>query len=71
MKKLSIFIGISIFSAMLFANNVADTRISFYTEGPDRYSDGTVVLDGESYALVWSKDGQFDGFTASGRSVDA
>lgn len=71
MKKLSIFIGISVFSAILLANNVADTRISFYTEGPDRYSDGTVVLDGESYALVWSKDGQFDGFTASGRSVDA
>jgi len=70
-EKISIFISISIFSAMLFANNIADTRISFHTEGPDRYSDGTVVLDGESYALVWSKDGQFDGFTASGGCVDA
>jgi hypothetical protein len=28
------------------------------------------VLDGECYALVWSKDGDFDGFDANGDCVD-
>ena len=33
-----------------------DARISFSTKGPDTYADGTTVLDGECYALCWSKD---------------
>ena len=44
-----------------------DTLIAFSTKGPDRYADGTTVLDGECYALVWSIDGNFDGFSADGR----
>ena len=50
-----------------------DALITFSTNGaePDRYADGEVVLDGECYALVWSKDGVFDGLQADGTPVDA
>ena len=47
-----------------------DTMICFSTKGPDRYADGTTVKDGERYALVWSADGDFDGFKADGTLVD-
>ncbi len=50
--------------------DVRDVCIDFSTQGPDRYSDGSVVLDGECYALVWSADGNFEGFTAAGECVD-
>ncbi len=53
-----------------FANSVDDARISFSTVGPDRYADGSTVLDGECYALVWSNDGNFDGFAADGECID-
>ena len=50
-----------------------DALITFSTNGaePDRYADGQVVLDGECYALVWSKDGAFDGINADGTLVDS
>jgi len=50
-----------------------DALITFSTNGsePDRYADGQVVLDGECYALVWSKDGFFDGINADGTLVDS
>ena len=42
-----------------------DTVLVFSTQGPDTYGDGTRVLDGERYALVWVKDGTaFAGLTA-------
>lgn len=44
--------------------------VSFYSNGPDKYADGTTVLDGEWYALVWSKDGTFEGFTPQCGPVD-
>jgi hypothetical protein len=70
-KKYFVPFFVSCFGVMgLFGADLADLRISFSTTGPDRYSDGTVVLDGECYALVWSKNGNFDGFTASGAPVD-
>ena len=49
-----------------------DTLITFSTNGsePDRYADGEVVMDGECYALVWSKDGVFEGFQADGAPID-
>ena len=31
-----------------------DALITFSTKGPDVYADGSAVLDGECYALVWS-----------------
>lgn len=48
-----------------------DTLVSFSTKGPDTYADGTTALDGESYALVWVKDGAtFAGFLADGTVAD-
>lgn len=35
----------------------------------DTYADGTTVLDGERYALVWSKDGVFEGIDAAGEPI--
>ncbi len=52
------------------ASGTDDALVAFSTKGPDRYADGSVVLDGEAYALVWSKDGVFDGFTADGKPSD-
>jgi len=42
------------------------------TEGPDRYADGSAVLDGECYALVWrqSATAPFAGFNVDGTLVD-
>jgi len=49
-----------------------DKLLSFSTPGPDKYADGTVVKDGECYALVWTKKGvTFAGFTADGKAVGA
>ena len=31
--------------------------VTFSTPGPDKYADGNLVLDGECYALVYTKDG--------------
>ena len=45
--------------------------IGFSTKGPDRYADGTIVLDGEVYALVWTRSGTaFAGFNVDGTPVD-
>ena len=49
-----------------------DTLISFSTAGTDRYGDGTPVLDGECYALVWTANGAaFGGFAADGSLLSA
>lgn len=45
--------------------------VGFSTKGPDRYADGTTVLDGEVYALVWTRNGTtFAGFNVDGTPVD-
>lgn len=67
-KTLSIVFSVLVFS--LYANSVEDAAIVFSTVGPDKYADGTTVLDGESYALVWTKDGAFEGFSADGKVLD-
>ncbi len=53
------------------ANSIEDSVIVFSTKGPDTYADGSGVLDGECYALVWTADGVFEGFSADGRLLDA
>ena len=40
-------------SAVVFAG-ANDLLIMFYTPGPDKYADGSVVLDGERYSLVYT-----------------
>lgn len=52
MKK-TIAVFAAILSAAVFAG-ANDLLIMFSTPGPDKYADGTTVLDGESYALVWT-----------------
>jgi len=57
MKKVLVSAFAAAMSAAAFAgmNNVT---IMFSTPGPDTYSDGTPVLDGERYALVWTPGGE-------------
>ncbi len=69
MKKIAAYITIMI--AAFACANVDDSVVSFSTRGPDRYADGTTVMDGECYALVWSKDGVFEGLSANGEPVDS
>ena len=69
MKKLVTMIGVA---GLAFAATAAidDALLSFSTVGPDKYSDGTTVLDGECYALVWTKNGAtFGGIAADGTAV--
>ena len=50
--------------------SIADRVVRFSSLGPDRYADGSVVVDGECYALVWSPAGkEFSGFNADGTPV--
>ena len=69
MRTIAIILSLG-FIGIAFANGVDDARLSFSTKGPDRYADGSVVMDGECYALTWSKDGNFDGFDANGECID-
>ena len=49
---------------------IEDKVIKFSASGIDRYADGSVVVDGECYALVWSPKGSvFAGFNADGTVV--
>lgn len=70
MKK-SLFVALTLVSAFAFGE-VDDTVITFSTPGPDKYADGSTVLDGECYALVWTKDGAtFGGLTADCKPVSS
>ena len=61
----------ALFAVAAFADGVDDALVTFSTQGLDKYADGTVVQDGENYALVWvAKDAEFGGFTAEGKLVD-
>ena len=64
--------------ALVFAVLVAGTLlagmnnvvIQFSTIGPDKYADGTTVINGESYALVWTPTGsEFQGIGSNGEAV--
>ena len=44
---------IVLLSSFAYAGGLGDYLVRFSTHGPDRYSDGTLVGDGECYALVW------------------
>lgn len=65
------FLAVLVASAA-FAGSAAidDQLVVFSTKGPDLYRDGTTVLDGECYALCWSKDGVFEGVAANGTAAD-
>lgn len=68
MKKLLIAASALVSAFALTAEDYA--TISFETVGPDTYADGSNVLEGECYALVWTTDGKFDGFKVDGTCID-
>ena len=53
MKKTISLIAAAAFAGAAFAA-ANDALITFSTAGTDKYADGTAVLDGECYALVWT-----------------
>lgn len=68
MKKL--VSAICVLAAAVAFAGVKNTMISFSTLGPDKYADGTTVLDGECYALVYTPNGsQFAGILADGTAA--
>ena len=69
-KKIASLIGL-LMCCVAFAG-MEDKVLRFSTPGPDRYADGSIVQDGECYALVWSPAGQaFSGFNADGTPVSS
>ena len=72
MKKLSILVAAAAMSASVFADvTPTPSRVMFSSEGPDKYADGTTVLDGEVYALVWTPNAAFGGLNADGTPIVA
>ena len=70
MKKIASLICL-LLTAVAFSG-IDDKVLRFSTPGPDRYADGSRVLDGECYALVWSPKGTaFSGFNADGTAVSS
>ena len=70
MKKFASLICL-LMTAVAFSG-IDDKVLRFSTPGPDRYADGSRVVDGECYALVWSPKGTvFSGFNADGTAVSA
>ena len=71
MKKTLIAGFAGLLAASVFAGSVKDNVVvTFYTQGPDTYADGTPVVDGEYYALVWTPKGsEFAGINADGTAV--
>lgn len=72
MKSRFTFAGLLCALAALSAAGAGEdaTFFSFFTVPEDRYADGTVVKDGEWYALTWQRRGwTFDGFTVDGDPV--
>lgn len=70
MKK-TIF-GLGVLACACAFASVDNVVVTFSTQGPDKYADGTTVLDGEVYALVWTKVGAtFGGIDANGAAADA
>lgn len=71
MKKiLTMAVAMGLAAASWAAAN--DALLTFSTPGPDKYADGTTVLDGECYALVWTANGAtFAGLNADGTTVAA
>lgn len=72
MKKLVTMVVGAMAAVAAFAAAQNDLRVTFWSAGPDQYKDGSTVVDGEMYALIWTKAGStFAGFAADGSLVDA
>ncbi|MEI6645916.1 MAG: hypothetical protein WCP12_07740 [bacterium] len=54
-----------------FAETISKKTLTFWTQGIDRYADGTQVLDNEQYALVYVTPGQsVGGFYTDGSLIN-
>ena len=69
MKKISCLFGLM--AVALSVGAAQPTFVEFSSEGPDKYVDGTDVMVGEVYALVWTKAAEFAGFNADGSLANA
>jgi hypothetical protein len=72
-KALSILIGLSLVVSAFGVTSEAlsELTLSISTQGPDSYADGTSVLVGETYLLVYIKAGEtFKGIRTDGSLVD-
>ena len=70
-KKIAMLLTITFCLACVYGS-MQDKLARFSTLGPDCYADGTIVRDGECYALVWSPAGtSFSGFNADGTPVSS
>ena len=56
-------------AAMCAAGAQNDAVYNFWTYGPDKYADGTPVLSGERYALVWAEGEGGVTFNANGTTT--
>ncbi len=70
MMRKSMFLASFVAAMSLYAGDGVTRTINFSSTGPDCYADGTQVLDGEVYALVYAS-GEFDGLKADGTLVDS
>lgn len=67
MKKIALICAVVAVAFGVFAGD--GYKFKFSSSG-DTYADGSTVLDGEVYALVWTKTGAFAGFNADGTLAD-
>lgn len=70
MKKSMIAVFAGLMSVAAFAAVNDTVFLSFSTSGADSYADGSPVIPGEVYALVWTPAGsEFAGINADGTAV--
>jgi len=66
-----LMLGWALMASLAFATAEDAVLVTLGTQGPDRYADGTLVADGECYALVWqARDLGAVRFTAEGEVAD-
>ena len=69
-RRLGVALAAGLLASAAFAG-ADDKLMSFWTTGPDCYADGSPVMEGEVYALVWTRDGAtFAGLLADGTLVN-
>ena len=70
-KTLSMVSGLLLAASVFGADGLEQLTLSISTPGPDTYADGTQVLVGETYLLVYVKQGAtFQGLFTDGTLVD-
>jgi len=69
-KLLFVFFGLAL-AGLAFGQSLPTLSMTISTPGPDYYKDGTPVLDGETYLLVYLKtNAVFQGVLMNGSLVD-